>query len=158
MGGSEAADGKLTCQLAVSSKALSGLSTESRVLSTEPKLLSANGIVLSAWRKDLRVSPQRRRVRKGKKFCPIGRRQLGKRPDLYADKLLFVVVSRQTKKEFSAPSAVSFVSLPSCTSRPSWSIILSPRRARRSRSLDHCSCQERKGHKDCFTPSAVNKS
>ncbi len=53
-------------------------------------------------------------------------------------------------------SAVSFVSLPSCTSRPSWSNRLSPRRARRSRSLDHCSCQERKGHKDCFALSAFS--
>ncbi len=39
-------------------------------------------------------------------------------------------------------SNVSLVSFPSCTSRPSWSNSLSPRRARRSRSLDHSSRQD----------------
>jgi hypothetical protein len=68
----------------------------------------------------------------------------------YNSNLRNVFVCRRlptNKRLILCASAVSCVSLPSCTSRPSWSSILSPRRARRSRSLDHCSCQERKGHK-----------
>jgi len=68
----------------------------------------------------------------------------------YSSNLRNIFVCRRlptNKKLILCASAVSCVSLPSCTSRPSWSNSLSPRRARRSRSFDHCSCQERMGHK-----------
>jgi len=57
-----------------------------------PSRKGAKGAKFREEKNSLRISPQRRRVRKGKNFCPIGRRRLGKN---YSSNLSNVFVCRR---------------------------------------------------------------